>query len=143
MLGYRLAPSASSPTAPCGLELKCLMGRHLPRHLKEIDAVFFRYPEIQEGSLAPEKAERVEHLAAKLPSATVAKIRRRFVALEMDDGEKVEADVSNTGITFYLGGFDWITFQTPPQVLQHFPEFMPLPQLAYPGADDDGPELEL
>ena len=45
--------------------------------------------------------------------------------------ELVVCDITTTGLTVYLGGFDWVTFPTPQHILQRYPEFLPLPQAAY------------
>jgi hypothetical protein len=103
--------------------------------------VFLKYPDINQGSLEPDKAAWVETIAQGLQRAEVLDVRRRFVTLRLrSDDETVEGDVTSSGFTVYLGGFDWVTFPTPPQLLQRFPEFLPLPQPGFQ-SEDDGAEI--
>jgi len=97
--------------------------------------VFFTYPDIQEGSLAPEKADRVIVIAEALPTVEIVRIERKFVTLRGPTIGDMEADVTPTGVTVYLGGFDWVTFPTPPHVLQEFPDLIPLPNASYANVD--------
>ena len=55
--------------------------------------------------------------------------------------EIVEGDVTQSGLTVYMGGFDWITYQTPQVLLQKFPEFLPLPQQVFSAGDVEEPIL--
>ncbi len=94
--------------------------------------MFYKWPNVPFESLQSDKAERVKAIAVGLGEAEIEEIRRRFVTLKLPNlDEAVEGDVTQTGITVYLGGFDWVTFPTPPQVLQKFPEFLPLPQQVF------------
>ncbi len=110
--------------------------------------MFMNYPDIPPGALAPEKQEWVNTVAQGLQRAEIVKIRRQFVTLRLRNADDViEGDVSPTGYTVYLGGFDWVTFPTPQHVLQRFPELLPLPQQMLDN-DDQGyqggiPDLEL
>jgi hypothetical protein len=99
--------------------------------------VFFRYPEILEGELAPEKQQRTEDLAADIPDAEIVSVLRKFVILRGSRCGDFEADVTPTGVTVYLGGFDWVTFPTPPHILQEFPELIPAPVQSYGGEAED------
>lgn len=99
--------------------------------------MFFRYPDIKDGSLAPEKAEHVHSLAEELPESEIVDTKRRFVTLRTPSGDVIEADVSPSGLTVFLGGFDWVTFPTPQQVLMHYPELMPLPQQVFRTSETD------
>ena len=98
--------------------------------------MFFKYPDIEEGSLAPEKDQRVIEIAAVLPKSEIVSMQRRFVELRGADGDVVTGDVAPGGFTVYLGGFDWVTFPTPQHVLLHYPELMPLPQQPYRPDED-------
>jgi hypothetical protein len=114
----------------------CSPGTVRPLRIKEQEGVFFRYPDILEGELAPEKQQRTEHIAADLPDAEIVSIARKFVILRGERCGDFEADVTPTGVTVYLGGFDWVTFPTPPHILQEFPELIPAPTPTY-GSDTD------
>jgi hypothetical protein len=103
--------------------------------------MFLNYPDIPASALAPAKLARVESIAQGLQRAEIVEIRRRNITLRLrGDDETVEGDVTTTGLTVYLGGFDWVTFPTPQHVLQRYPEFLPLPQQVF--QDDDGEGLE-
>lgn len=91
--------------------------------------MFYKYQSLTPDALLPERLERAKLIAEGLPEAEIVNIERRFVRLKLPNiDEEIEGDVTRSGFTVYLGGFDWITFPTPPVLLQQFPEFMPLPQ---------------
>ncbi|MCB0215173.1 MAG: hypothetical protein H6648_01415 [Caldilineae bacterium] len=103
--------------------------------------MFYKWPNVPPNALTEDRAERAERIAAGLAKAEIGDITRRMVTLKLPDtGELVEGDITQSGFTVYLGGFDWMTYSTPPQLLQKFPEFLPLPQQAF--ADGEAPELE-
>jgi hypothetical protein len=105
--------------------------------------VFLKYPDIPPGALSPENAELVEAIAQGLQRSEIVDVQRRFVQLQLKNLEEpVNGDVSSAGFTVYLGGFDWVTFATPQHLLQRFPEFVPLPQQAYPGEEGDLSDFE-
>jgi hypothetical protein len=105
---------------------------------KEAEGLFYKYPEIPMSSLSPEKAERIEAIADGLPESHIVDITRRMVRLKLPNiDEPIDGDVTQSGITIYLGGFDWVTFTTPPHLLQKFPEFLPLPQQIFRPADEE------
>ncbi len=100
--------------------------------------MFLKYPDVPAGALTAEKAARVEAIAQGLQRSEIVDIRRRFVTLKLRTAEDlVEGDVTATGFTVYLGGFDWVTFPTPQHILQRFPEFLPLPQQVYQGEEEE------
>jgi hypothetical protein len=102
--------------------------------------VFLKYPDIPAGVLADDKAARVEAIAQGLQRSEIVDIRRRFVTLQLrTSDELVEGDVTTTGFTVYLGGFDWVTFPTPQHLLQRFPEFLPLPQQVFQSDEEEEP----
>jgi len=104
--------------------------------------VFLKYPDIPPSALSPEKTDRVEAIAQGLQRSEVVDVRRRFVTLRMRGSEElVEGDVTASGFTVYLGGFDWVTFHTPQHLLQRFPEFLPLPQQVFRGDEEEGGDL--
>ena len=90
--------------------------------------MFFNYQDLKSGSLSPERQALAERIAAGLPKAEVIGTERRNVRLRLPDDTVIEGDVTASGLTVYLGGFDWVTFETPPRILQQFPQFLPLPQ---------------
>jgi hypothetical protein len=94
--------------------------------------LFYKYQALTPNALAPRKSERATMIAAGLPESEIVDIERHFVRLYLPNlGETIDGDVTNRGFTVYLGGFDWVTFPTPPHLLQKLPEFMPLPQQAF------------
>jgi hypothetical protein len=94
--------------------------------------VFLKYPDLPPGILSEDKAERAEAIAQGLQRAEIIDVKRRNLTLQLKGmDEPVLCDITTTGITVYLGGFDWVTFPTPQHILQRFPEFMPLPQQVY------------
>lgn len=99
--------------------------------------MFFNYPDIPAGAMAPERLVDANQIGEGLPRSTIEKIVTRFVTLRLPDGKTVTGDVAQSGFTVYFGGFDWVTYPTPPHILQKFPQFMPLPQQMYRGADED------
>jgi hypothetical protein len=100
--------------------------------------VFFRYGEISEGALSQDKADKADVIAAGLGDAELSEIQNRFVKLKVPGMDApLDADVSLAGLTVYLGGFDWVTYPTPQGILQHFPEFLSLPQQVYRPIDDE------
>jgi len=100
--------------------------------------VFYKYPDVPLTALAVDRAERIEAIAQGLPRAEIETIVRRMVSLRLPTLEApVDGDVAQSGFTVYLGGFDWVTFPTPPHLLQKFPEFLPLPQQVFQTGDED------
>lgn len=99
--------------------------------------MFFNYPDIPPGAMAAELHEAANKIGEGLPRSTIDHIVTRFVTLRLPDGELIKGDVAQSGFTVYFGGFDWVTYPTPPFVLQKFPQFMPLPQQMYRNPDDD------
>jgi hypothetical protein len=94
--------------------------------------VFYRWPDIPAGALAPEKAELAKEIAEGLPDSEILDILRKFVHIRLPNhDDPLEVDVTQVGLTVYLGGFDWVTFPTPPHILQKFPQFLPLPQQVF------------
>jgi len=91
--------------------------------------VFYRYDDLQPDALQSDRYDRAVAIATGLPDAEIRSVERHMVALYLPNlGEAIEGDVSRTGLTVYLGGFDWVTFAAPPHVLARFPEYQPLPQ---------------
>jgi hypothetical protein len=100
--------------------------------------LFYKYPDIPMAALSGDKAERIEAIAAGLPEAEILGITRKMVRLRLPTlAEPVDGDVTQSGFTVYLGGFDWVTYNTPQHVLQKFPEFLPLPQQIFRATDED------
>ncbi len=94
--------------------------------------MFYRWPDIPENGLTPERAELAQTIASGLPSAEIVDYDRRFVRFRVAGLERVfEGDVTQAGITVYLGGFDWVTYPTPNHILQVFPQYLPLPQQVF------------
>ncbi|MCE7939367.1 hypothetical protein DCC79_13625 [bacterium] len=105
--------------------------------------MFFKWPNIPPDSMTPERMAYADEVGEALPRAEIVEIQRRIVKLKLPDSDTVvEGDVTQSGFTLYLGGFDWVTFPPPPKVLQKFPEFMPLPQQVF-RSDEDALEDEL
>lgn len=98
--------------------------------------MFYKLDELKPGALSVERVELVERIEAGLKKAEIVKILRRHITVELPSGERINGDVAPSGFTVYLGGFDWVTFKSPAQVLQKFPQFMPLPQTTLPKASD-------
>jgi len=91
--------------------------------------LFHKYQDLAPGALPEHSAVRADAIAAGLPKADVLDVERRVVTLHVPGIEgDVVGDITRMGFTVYLGGFDWVTFQTPQHLLHKFPEFMPLPQ---------------
>jgi hypothetical protein len=100
--------------------------------------LFFKYPSIPPGAITSDRLEHMHALAEGLPRAEIVEIQRRQVKLRLPGVEQlVEGDVSQSGFTVYLGGFDWVTFPTPQHLLQKYPEFLPLPQQVFKTSDDE------
>jgi hypothetical protein len=100
--------------------------------------LFLKYQELDPEFLPPERWERATSIAVGLPNAEVVEIERRSVKLRMPETDDlVDGDVSRTGFTVYLGGFDWVTYPTPQYLLQKFPDLMPLPQQVFNVPDED------
>ena len=73
-----------------------------------------------------------ERIARGLPMAEIVEIERRKIKVRLfGSDEIVPGDITQSGFTVYLGGFDWVTFSTPQHILQKFPEDLPLPQQVY------------
>jgi hypothetical protein len=100
--------------------------------------LFYKWPNIPPDSVAPERAEYIQQVAHGLPKSEIVEIKRKIVKLRIPEIDNViEGDVTQSGFTVYLGGFDWVTFPTPPRLLQKFPEFMPLPQQIFKSDSDN------
>ena len=100
--------------------------------------MFYKYHELIPESLSPETYARALVIGDGLTDSAVIEIDRRYVTLQLPNSpDPVIGDVSRTGFTVHMGGFDWVTYPTPHHLLQKFPEFMPLPQQTYVPADDD------
>jgi hypothetical protein len=94
--------------------------------------VFFKWPHIPQNALTEDRAEQAQRISRGLPMAEIVEIKRRMVKLKLHcSGEIVDGDVTQSGFTVYLGGFDWVTYTTPQHLLQKFPEFLPLPQQVF------------
>lgn len=95
--------------------------------------MFHKYRSLTPNALSPERSDQATLIAAGLPDSEIVSILRRAVTLYLPNiDENIDGDITHNGLTVYLGGFDWVTFPTPPHLLQKFPEFVPLPQQAYP-----------
>lgn len=103
--------------------------------------MFFNYPDIPPGAMANDRHVEATQIGEGLQRSSIDHIVTRFVTLRLPDGQLVKGDVAQSGFTVYFGGFDWVTYPTPPHVLQKFPQFMPLPQQMYRSSDDDGDSL--
>lgn len=104
--------------------------------------MFYKYPDLPQGAFDPDRRERIERVAEGLAKAEIVDLKRRTVQFELPGGERVSGDISPTGFTVYLGGFDWVTFPTPPQLLLKFPQFVPTPVSSHAHDDDDISALE-
>ena len=94
--------------------------------------MFFKWPNIPPQALTVERAEHALRINKGLPMSEILFIERRKVKLKLfGTGEVVDGDVTQSGFTVYLGGFDWVTYTTPQHLLQKFPEFLPLPQQVF------------
>lgn len=94
--------------------------------------MFYRWPDIPENGLTPERARMAEAIAVGLPKAEIIDANRRFVRFRVPGIDRViEGDVTQAGLTVYLGGFDWVTYPTPNHILQRFPQYLPLPQQVF------------
>lgn len=104
--------------------------------------MFFKWPNVPPYALTEDRAEKANRIADGLAGSEIVSVTRRMVKLQLaDTGEIVEGDVTQSGLTVYMGGFDWITYQTPQVLLQKFPEFLPLPQQVFSAGDVEGPIL--
>ena len=102
--------------------------------------MFFTWPNVPPNALTTERAELAERIASGLAGGELVESERRRVVLRLADSEeRISGDISRVGVTVYLGGFDWVTFQTPQFLLQKFPEFLPLPQQVF-GSEDSAPQ---
>lgn len=94
--------------------------------------MFYRWPNVPVGTLAEDREKLAKEIAEGLVESEIDSVERRVVTLKFPNiDEPLEADVTQSGITFYLGGFDWVTYPTPPHILQEFPQFLPLPQQVF------------
>ncbi len=81
--------------------------------------MFYRFEELQSDVIL-------------LPDAEIRVIDRRVVTLHLPNLKSdVTGDVSRTGFTVYFGGFDWVTFVAPSQIVSKFPDLAPLTQQTY------------
>lgn len=94
--------------------------------------LFYRFAEVTPDDLVPGQFERVTEISKGLPRAEIVEIIRHNVTVRIHETDEfVSGDVTQSGFTVYLGGFDWVTFPTPQHLLQKFPEFLPLPQQVF------------
>lgn len=94
--------------------------------------MFYRIEDLQPDVIMEDRYERAAAIAQALPDAEIRTIDRRQVTLFLPAaGAEVVGDVSRSGFTVYLGGFDWVTYPAPPQILAKFPELAPLPQQTF------------
>lgn len=94
--------------------------------------MFFKWPNVPPQALTEERAETAQRIARGLPMAEIIEIERRKIKVKLfGSDEMVQGDITQSGFTVYLGGFDWVTFSTPQHILQKFPEYLPLPQQVY------------
>lgn len=100
--------------------------------------MFVRYQDIIPEMLPPDRWARASAIAAGLPDSEIVEIARHIATLRVAgvDGS-VTGDVTGTGFTVYLGGFDWVTYPNPPHLLSRFPDLMPLPQQVLNVQEDD------
>jgi len=106
--------------------------------------LFFKWPNVPADALTDDRFERAKVISDELAQAEIVEIIRRNVKLRLPESETVvEGDVTQSGFTVYLGGFDWVTFPTPQRLLQKFPEFMPLPQQVFKSDDEDDEDVEI
>ncbi len=100
--------------------------------------MFYKWPTIPPDTLTQDRIDYIQQVGQSLPKAEIVEIKRKIVKLKLPDIEEpIEGDVTQSGFTIYLGGFDWVTYPTPPRLLQKFPEFMPLPQQIFKSDSDD------
>ncbi len=100
--------------------------------------MFFTWPNVPQTAMTPERYEQVERIAHALPRCDIVAVDRKVITLKLPDSdETVTGDITQSGFTVYFGGFDWVTYPTPAQLLQRFPEFLPLPQQVF--ADGEEP----
>lgn len=105
--------------------------------------MFFKYNNIPNGALSSERAEYVQNVLKGLPRAQIVETTRHLITLKLTNMEDLlQGDVTQSGLTVYLGGFDWVTFPTPQHVLQKFPEFLPLPQQVFKSPVVEESELD-
>ncbi len=104
--------------------------------------MFFKWPNVPPYALTEDRAEKAARIADGLADSEIVSVTRRKVKLQLPEtGEVIEGDVTQSGLTVYMGGFDWITYQTPQVLLQKFPEFLPLPQQVFSAGDVEEPIL--
>lgn len=105
--------------------------------------MFYQYPNFPPGAFDDDRLERIERIANGLAKAGIVELKRRVIEFELPGGERVTGDIAPTGFTVYLGGFDWVTYPSPPQLLLKFPQFIPMPSSSHSHDDDDEmPHLE-
>ena len=94
--------------------------------------MFYRFEELQPDVILADRFERAQAIADGLPDAEIRDIDRRVVTLHLPNMKSdITGDVSRTGFTVYFGGFDWVTFVAPSQIVSKFPDLAPLTQQTY------------
>ncbi len=98
--------------------------------------MFYQYPNFPPGAFDDDRLERIERIAHGLAKAGIVQLKRKVIEFELPGGERVSGDIAPTGFTVYLGGFDWVTYPSPPQLLLKFPQFIPMPASSRSHGDD-------
>ena len=104
--------------------------------------MFYKYPYFPPGAFDDDRLEKIERIANGLAKAGIVDLKRRMIQFELPGGELVSGDIAPTGFTVYLGGFDWVTYPSPPQLLLKFPQFMPLPAASPPPPAGETPRVD-
>lgn len=100
--------------------------------------LFIKNQDITPELLPPDRLARSAAIAAGLPDSEIIDIARHVATLRITDVDGiVVGDVTSTGFTVYLGGFDWVTYPCPPHLLSRFPDLMPLPQQVFSVPEED------
>jgi hypothetical protein len=100
--------------------------------------LFYTIHELVPDALAPDLYLRAQVIGEGLNESTVIGVENKYVTLRLPNSpDPVIGDVSRTGFTVHMGGFDWVTYPTPHHLLQKFPEFLPLPQQGFGTPDDE------
>jgi hypothetical protein len=100
--------------------------------------LFIKVQDMTPELLPPDRLARAEAIAAGLPDSEIIDIERHVASLRIADVDGlVTGDVTTTGFTVYLGGFDWVTYPSPPHLLARFPDLMPLPQQVFSVPEED------
>ena len=100
--------------------------------------MFVRFQDLTQEELPPDRWERANAIGAGLANAELVEIVRHFVKLRLPGiDDLVDADMSRTGVTVYLGGFDWVTYPAPPHLLSRFPDLAQLPQQVFNAPEEE------